>query len=229
MTTSFEARTFTTLFDRGPDSIFQDLRFEKCSFDRCGLGTNAGRRTRVLDVEVTDSRLGSVVCGPVIFERVVVDGLRTKEPLFMWGAVFRHVTLRGRIGRINFREDIHPASMSAALGPEVRAANRAFYGATDWALDIAEASFLEADLQGVPAQLVRRDPATQVVVTREAARAGMWRADPQIDRRTRLFLDELANSQRPDEVLVVPSRHPRRAAMLDDLRRLRDMGVAETD
>src|SRR5262249_45750793 len=55
------------------------------------------------------------------------------------------------------------------------AANAAYDDAVDWALDITEAQFADFEIRGISSRLIRRDPATQVVVTRDKALADAWR------------------------------------------------------
>jgi hypothetical protein len=99
----------------------------------------------------------------------------------------------------------------------------------DWALDIANAEFEEAEIQAVPARLVRRDSATQVIVTREKAIQGLWReldlSKTHWDTSIEFFLER----GDPDVVLVAPKRNRKYRQLLDGLRALRDAGVAEPD
>jgi hypothetical protein len=108
-------------------------------------------------------------------------------------------------------------------------ANAAYYAQVDWALDITEAEFEEGEIQGVPAALVRRDPATQVVVKRSRALQGGWR---QLDlERTHwaTAIEFLLERGDQDVVLVAPKRHHNFPALRDGLQALRDRGVAEPD
>src|SRR5204863_5298855 len=50
----------------------------------------------------------------------------------------------------------------------VAAAIAEAYQHIDWALDISEASFADADFYYVPGQLIRRDPETQFLLRRES-------------------------------------------------------------
>jgi hypothetical protein len=109
------------------------------------------------------------------------------------------------------------------------AANAAYYAKVDWALDISEAEFEEGEIQGVPAGLVRRDPATQVVVRRSKALEGQWR---QVDLgRTHwaTAIEFLLERGDEDVVLVAPKRHRNFHALREGLMALRDSGVAEPD
>ena len=98
--------------------------------------------------------------------------MKTNGDLQTWGAVFKHVMFRGKIDLLM----ISPAIKGGMAPPETQrafdAANDQYYRGVDWALDISQADFVDCDIQRVPANLVRRDPETQVVVTRERAMRG---------------------------------------------------------
>ena len=102
----------------------------------------------------------------------------------------------------------------------------------DWALDISEAQFTDFSMRGVPAELVRRDPATQVVVTREKALRTGWRE--QLSPTNTLWpfvIDMFLRDDEPDIVLVAPKgkRKPKLASLIEGLNELRCVGVAEAD
>jgi hypothetical protein len=82
-----------------------------------------------------------------VLEDVVIDGLKTHDPLFVWAAALRHVVIRGRVGSLAFRSRVAPAIAAAAQESAFETANRTFYSTVDWALDISEAEFTEADLE----------------------------------------------------------------------------------
>jgi hypothetical protein len=108
-------------------------------------------------------------------------------------------------------------------------ANAAYYRTVDWALDISEAEFIGADLDGVPARLIRRDPASQVVITREKTLEGRWR---QLDLSATHWATRIAcflRAGHPDLVLVAPKRSRSYRRLLEGLQRLRDAGVAEPE
>jgi hypothetical protein len=102
----------------------------------------------------------------------------------------------------------------------------------DWALDISEALFKEFDMHGVPARLVRRDPATQVIVTREKALQPGWRSklDPS-NTFWPFVIDLFLQDGEPDIVLVAPKGKRKKdyLSLLDGLNDLRQAGVAEPD
>jgi hypothetical protein len=165
----------------------------------------------------------------VIAEDILIDGLKINGSIESWAAVFKHVVIQGNIDRVM----ISPLVATGMAKPEEQAAfdeaNAAYYQTVDWALDISEARFVECDIRNVPARLIRRDPHSQAVVTREKALLGAWKqldlSDTYWAEWIQLFLD----AGEPDVVLVAPKRHPRYWVLLDGIKKLRDAGVAEPD
>jgi len=128
---------------------------------------------------------------------------------------------------------ISPLVATAMAKPKEQAAfdeaNARYYEAADWALDISEARFVECDIRRVPARLIRRDPETQVVVTREKALLGEWKKLDLSKTYWGGWIDLFLKDGDPDVVLVAPNRHPKFIDWLDGLKMLRDAGVAEPD
>jgi hypothetical protein len=110
----------------------------------------------------------------VYFEDVTVDTLRLPALHMLGGCVFKHVILRGKIGPLM---TIPPNSMSPNES-ELTAGVVAKYEDVDWALDISEAVFSDADFYYVPGELIRRDENTQGLLRREAFRDIDWRGLP---------------------------------------------------
>ncbi len=108
-------------------------------------------------------------------------------------------------------------------------ANAQYYETVDWALDISEARFYECDIRGIPARLIRRDPETQVVVTREKALMGKWKELDLSKTYWATGIQFMLNRGDRDVVLVAPKRDPKYPDLLDGLKLLRDAGVAEPE
>src|SRR5262249_22631420 len=172
--TTHDGKTFKKLFDDDSGAVFKDLAFNKCVFDNCALSLtkSPALRSTVRNVQITNCMSVNCGIGPAVFEDVVVDGLETNDLLILWGPLFEHMKLIGKIGRIKINTAAHFVDRSPETQGPFALAKSEFYKGVDWALDISEAHFREFDMHGVPARLVRRDPATQVVVTREKAMQG---------------------------------------------------------
>jgi hypothetical protein len=228
----FEDREFRRFYDQNSGRTFSNLEFRRCRFvsSRISITRKPRRRSTIRNVKLIQCEVLGCALGTAIVEDVVVDGVKTHGQLFQtWGAVFKRVTLKGNIGRIM----ISPAVATGMAKPREQLAfdeaNAAYYAGVDWALDISEARFEGCDIRRVPAHLIRRDPETQMVITREKALLGEWRridlSRTYWDTAIELFLED----GDPDVVLVAPKSHPRYRAYLDGLKKLRDAGVAEPD
>lgn len=179
--------------------------------------------------------------GSAIIEDVAVDGFATpgRVPFFVRGAAFRHVALRGRFGGVTITGDARRPSMKGwddlALRREIDDANATYYQGVDWALDISEVECEDLEIRGgVPARLVRRDAATQAVLTRERALEGKWRNLDLSGTWWPTAIDMLVNpkfldSGYPEKILVAPKRHPEFPRLLEGLSRLRDAGIVQPE
>ncbi len=166
---------------------------------------------------------------PAIIEDVLVEHFKTNGLFQTWGAVFKHVTLRGKIGRIMISPFVAPGLATPEQQRLFDEANAEYYANVDWALDISEAEFEECDLRRVPAHLVRRDPETQVVVKRENAMRGDWRKLDLSKTHWDTALEFTLKDGDPDIVLVAGKRDRKFRDLVDGLKKLRDAGVAEPD
>jgi hypothetical protein len=111
-------------------------------------------------------------------------------------------------------------------------ANEEYYASVDWAVDISNAEFVEADLRSLPARLVKRDPETQVVVRRERVLATreIWERLDLSATPWDVALENMILFNWSDRVLVAPKANRRDFERhLNGLRALRRAGVAELD
>src|SRR5262249_52776668 len=124
-----------------------------------------------------------------------------------------------------------PKDYREAAKLPMRAANAAYYENVEWALDISGAEFGEMEIRGIPAALIRRDPETQVVITRQNALNCAWRDLPfeetLMSTSIKLFLE--FPEWGPSKCLVAPKRHPKFRQYLHDIQLLRKAGIAEPD
>jgi hypothetical protein len=241
----FEKQTFENLSNdllipwpfRKASYVIEDLEFHNCTFLNCALSLTHDVRKRTIVHRVTLSNCKERGCKlyPAIVEDMLIDNLSTHH-LQSWGAVFKHVTLRGLIGPLMLSDMVTPAQPNSPLQRAFTEANAAYYTGVDWALDIREAEFEnDVDLRGVPGHLIRRDPETQVLVTRAKALEGKWR-NLKLERTywptaIEFFLKE---SHLDALVLVVP-KHLKssslwpwtRQDLLNGLKLLREEGIAE--
>jgi hypothetical protein len=228
---TFENEEFTAFHDEG-GNVFEDLVFRKCTFisSAVSITYDPAHRTTVRNVTLERCRVQGSSLRCAVVEDVLVDGLQTSDLHQAWGALFKHVTLRGKIGRLMVTPLIGPRHLHTPEQAAFDKQREAFYENVDWALDISEAEAVELELAGIPASLIRRDPETQAVVKRQAALSGEWR---QLDRvkgtELGLGIQELLKQGSDDIVLVAHRRSRNFKELLEGIRELRAAGVAEPD
>lgn len=227
----FEAQEFVQWFDRDSGAIYSDLEFVKCRFESSGLSITRDPmlRATVRNVRLTKCAQRGSAIDTAIIEDVLIEDFKTNGLFQTWAAVFKHVALRGKIGRIMVSPLVAPGSATAEQQRAFDIANAAYYSAVDWALDISEAQFEECDLRRVPAHLVRRDPETQVVIKRERAMQGEWRKLDLGKTYWASAIEGFLLEGDPDIVLIAGKRQKKFRELLDGLNKLRDAGVAEPD
>ena len=249
MTRVFENQFFEAFCERGDHRIqhavgpkpkalsvyerFDDVEFRRCSFQGSSISVTRDpqKRSTFRNIRLIDCDVRGCSIDTAVLEDIYVERLKTHNMLCCWGAAFKHVKLKGPVGKIMFNCAV---STGMATPDEQRAfdeANAAYYASVDWALDISEAEFEEGDIRGIPSRLIRRDSESQAVVTREKALKGQWQtldlSKTWYAHSMNLLLTNLSNH--PDIVLVAPKRHRKYRDLLEGIRLLREAGVAEPD
>lgn len=232
MTQIYEFQTFVGFQDRDTGQVFSDIEFRKCCFKSSNISTTNDPKNRsiVRNVKLVNCEAYSnCSIESSIVEDVWVEKLKMHGLFQTWGAVFKHVVLKGTIGRLM----LGPIILNSFITPKQKQAfdeaNVGYYESVDWALDISEAEFSECDIRGIPSQLIRRDTATQVVIKREKALEDKWR---QLDLSKTYWpsaIEMFLNRSELDVVLVAPKRHKKFTDYLEGLTLLRNAGVAEPD
>jgi hypothetical protein len=227
----FSNQEFRSVYDQDSSQIFDGYEFDDCRFISCALSItlDPARRTTIRNVTLRNCEVRGCSLEAAILEEVVLDGLKTNGLFQAWGAVFKHVVLRGNIERMMFSPAVAISKPERAHQMLFDEANADYYGSLDWALDIREGLFGECEIQGVPARLVIRDPETQVIVTRAKAARGEWRKLDLSKTHWATSLEFLLERGDQDVVLVAPKRHKKFKQLLDGLKQLRQAGVAEPD
>jgi hypothetical protein len=228
----FSDREFVGFSDRNSKRTFSDLEFRRCRFvgSSISITRKPHRRSTLYNVRFLQCEALGCNIDTAIVHDVIIDGLKTPgHPLQTWGAVFKHVTLKGNIDRIMLSPLVSAGLAKPREQQAFDRANAEFYQTVDWALDISEARFYECDIRRVPADLIRRDPETQVIIRRQKALEGIWRNVDLSRTYWATAIEYLLETGDPDLVLVAPKRHPDFLVLLDGLKRLRDAGVAEPD
>lgn len=234
-----EAAGLTVIADaelRGHGEL--DVRHTR--FERCYVHNSQARGGRALGVEVIDCTIWSCVLFNVHLEDCVVRNLKMSPggggrttPLFLWGGSARRVTLAGTIGGVIWngpKRAGHGFDAGPVSADEVR---RYYDSFDDWALDVSQARFrsVPSFRFGPPGRLVRRDPETQPLITRSAAKRALDLVESEIGV-WRIVLRNFVEDVWPDEIVLVPAlggRKPKREQELRGLERLRQIGAFEED
>jgi len=232
--TTFSSQEFDSLFDRGTGATFENYVFEGCTFNNCAISLtkDVSKRAIIRNVQLKQCTAINCGIGPAILEDVNVEGLKTNDLLILWGPLFKRVTLSGKIGKLKINTAVHHVDRSADVQSPFDSMRQEFYKSVDWALDIRDAEFQEFDLHGVPANLVHRDPNTQVVVTRSRALQDGWRDKLSLKNSYWPFvIDMFLEDEEPDIVLVAPKGKPKKKylELLEGLNELKEAGVTEPD
>ena len=222
----YERTRIAQLGMRTPGAILEGFEAVRCEFDNVSIGsTKDGEEpVYVRDCALTRCRASVAFFGLVVVEDSVIDGLSGS----FWPTptiLCRHVVLRGSIDAIDLRS---PRQLDAPGHGSMRAVHDAFYRSVDWALDIRDARFRRCDISGIPGHLVRRDPATQVLVTRERAMAGPWR-EVTGDHFWWVGIERLIETGDRSHVFVACRRGKDFDKEIELIRRLREAGIAEPD
>jgi hypothetical protein len=235
---TFRGEKFVSFYDQDSSAVFSDLEFQNCEFvsSSISIASKPALRSTIRNATLVNCRVNACSLDPAIVENVTLDGLGMypKDILQTWGAVFNHVVLRGKIDRLMISNDVLPdLSLNPGYQEDVvwafREANAEYYRHVDWALDISGGEFKELDIRGVPGHLIRRDPETQILLTRERVLQEDWRALPFQETLTPFSLDFMLQQEMSDLVLVAPKRHRKFSEHLHDLELLRKAGFAEVD
>jgi len=227
----FEKQAFDGISDFESSAIYADLAFKKCVFESCGI--SAGRkpefRSIVRNVRIEQCSAYGCHVGAAIVEDTVIDGLKSGDILQTWGTVFKHVTLRGKIGRLMISRKFVTTPGGAEQERAFDLANAEYYRHVDWALDISQGEFSELDIRSVPGHLIRRNPETQARIKRERLVEADWRKLPFKAGVTQVIFDLFLDRGDPDVTYVAGKREKDFREMVADIELLRKEGIAEPD
>ncbi len=231
MTKVYKYQSLSFGVDRNSGKTFSNIVFQGCEFKGGAFSVadspelrSTARNMKFLNCSVRGS---SVDTG--IIEDVLVENLKTYGLFQIWMSAFKHVKIQGHIGRIMISYHVPPiAGWTTEVDQAFENANKKYYENVDWALDISQAEFRECDIRGLPVNLVRRDPETQVIVTRKKAIEGAWQEIYLDDTHWREAIEFFLEREDPATILVAPKRANNFRNLLEGLNRLRDAGVAES-
>jgi len=208
---------------------FSDVRLDGCSFDNCSI--HGGTLERL---ELNQCRTWSCSLSDLIVEDCIIDGLSTtvhgargrRTPLFLWGVRSSHVVLKGRIGALVWNQ---PRDWRGPESQELVEFYRRYYESVDWALDVSNAVFTAVPSlrYGPPGRLIRRDPETQPLVTRERVLAADWDPLMYTIGVWRVVIQHMLDHSWPNEIVLLPARAGKSyKAELAGIEILRASGIA---
>lgn len=229
-----DARTFPSSY--ALENPLEDVVIRRCRFAmfQHPMQRELADRPTLRRVTVERCHFTASDIGPVILEDSTIDTVWFHRgiwgPQMFAGCAFKHVVIRGAVrGSIAFVPSDDwwrdHSTEPATTDPTVKA-NERYYAQVDWALDISHAEFTGVEMyrSGIPARLVRRDPETQVVVTRSSVASGDWRSACH-GSSIWVAIERFMNSGFADAVLIAPKRSKYLDADVAAFRRLRDIGV----
>ncbi len=214
--------------------VFSDLVFRQCSFERGGIiCDDPSERVVIRGIELDRCKAYGGTLQGVILEDVLAKGpIRLGRDPITHACALKHVKIAGRIDTL-WIHDLWNFDPDDPINGEFKDANAKYYESVDWALDISEAEFSgECDIRGVPWQLIRRDPETQVVVTRQKVEVMSYELERlDLDRTTywETAIRMMMNRGEDGTVLVAPKRSKKFRDYLQGLHLLRQAGIAEPD
>jgi hypothetical protein len=233
----FKGKIFHGHFDRGDKLRIEEMKFTECTFQGCALSLtkDISRMSEVRAVELADCAVYSCETGPLIASDVTISNLQTGDLLILWCPYLNRVVLSGKIGKMKINSWADTSTFRNNKQKPFDDFRHQFYTDVEWALDISKARFKEFDLSGIPGRLIRRDPESQILVTRQRALEVVkpgW--EKQLDPSNKLWpfvVESFLSDGDPDQVLVAPlgAAKAKRETLLKGLRELRRIGLAEPD
>jgi hypothetical protein len=186
-----------------------------------------GKWTHIENCRLNNCAQFNVSIATAAFENIEVEGMRRKgrSPLDLWACVFRKVTLAGTFHGMKINPEYGLSHRrSPTLQKAWAKAAVEYYEQDSWALDIRDAHFSSVPtFEAVPGDRILIDSSRQALVRREALEGHDVRSLPK-----GIALDWfLRRSSFGSVILATSSASERREQDLDDLSRLRDMGIAD--
>lgn len=222
-TTTFAGETFDYRKILGGHQRIAHLEFDRCSFAGGVLSQADDPQCDfvVEDVTLTRCKSGPFECHGVRFTDVTIENPANRPRLAPLGCLFQRVVIRGKFG--TFR--IEPSNVrDESLREDFLESARKFYENVDWAVDISGAEINDCVLTYVPGHLVRRDPATQLLIHRNRVDAAELGGLPS---SARLAAERALRSPFDTVVAVPPMLSKDAARHIAEREELRTRGIAE--
>ena len=224
-----------TFRGRAQAAAIQDMELTDCVFEACYVPrqTSPGAWFTIRNVSLNNASQVNCSINKAIVEDVRLHDLKRQgeAPLFLWGCVFRHVSLSGRISGLKINRSLSPIPGGGPPADQVASDEQArqFYAATDWALDISRAEFCGGvTFEALPGSKIKRDPDTQVLVSRSALLHSDWESFDYGNSAFNIALSWFLKGSLFDSVVLAARMGSKDAKKdLAVLAMLRQQGVAE--
>lgn len=233
----FENETIEFFKDWTSGRTFSNKQFVGCHFVGCDFSSIdianldnrdlVGLRSVARNIQFIGCDFAGCGVGPGIVEECLIDGAKLWNHLQTEGTAFKHVTIRGTVNKLMITPYVDVGGHFTNVQRQFDEANRKYYESVDWALDISEGLFKDCDIRGVPAHLIKRDPETQVVLTREKALQGKWKNIDLSETHWPILIDIFLEDGYETCVLVAPKKVRNFKALLEGICKLRDAGIVE--
>lgn len=151
------------------------VEFNNCTFSGAAIGKKVRHpqdRLVVKNITARNCTADSVVIGPLLFENLHVENLRTTDRLWLPGCAFKECVFRGRIGEVVQFPEVDPVEpLDEATNARFWTHNEQVWAEAEYALDISEAEFDDVDFQGIPGEAIRISSRNQICVDFQRARS----------------------------------------------------------
>jgi len=222
----FKNKTYEEFFDEDSSEFYENISFIKCQFNYCDISQmdNPKFRSTIKNVILKNcsSKGGSIGCS--VLDNVIIENFKNSGLIQTWGAVFKHVVMKGKLGKIMITDSYN--SNNPYIDKAFEEENKLFYSNIDWALDISEGEFIELDIRGIPSNLIKIDNKTQGIIQKDNI-PDNWRNINFNDRVTKAAIDIILELNLSDYVYVAPKRAKNFDAMIKDLETLREYGIVD--
>ena len=219
-------------YDYGCGAEYARHDFIDCTFTNCWLSMTDKPSSKNIfrDINLVNSTQVNSGIDVAIVENVCVDGLRCiRDPFFAHGAVYRHVVLKGKLDRLVLKSLPVEAVEDPMIKEIFSESADSYYSGVDWALDISEAECHSLNIHGIPADLIRRDPATQAVVRAKNISTDSLGSLSWLGADFVMSLELFLKRGDEDVVLIAPKRKKDFQRLLGEIERLREAGIADRD
>jgi hypothetical protein len=232
----FSNQTFTSEdFSDRPQKLYENIRFRRCSFEGTGLiCARPEKRSHIRGIEIIACEQRSCGMEGPIIENVLVEDFNTHgQVLFFLACVFKHVVFKGKIGQMVINNNAAHGMEDRIFGKKsalelFQKANAEYYAQVDWALDISQGEFSSLSIIGIQPKLIRRDPESQVIISRDKLLKGEWKK-MKFKSDIVAIIDSFRKRDEADFILIAPKRSVRFNDLMEDFKILRKAGIISPD